>query len=250
MSVFALPLIQCSFNNLRVMYCFVPFIVITLLLVIDAVRSHRKVYLTFMILTSFAPVCLGHETSNLYYFNWRVKEQDRIHMENIATDLWRKYGRTITKPVAIIGGWEYYPNCWEAMRPFAYLPLVNHPFPTYSNVTSHNVPREFYMIAREKVGLVLKMPEARIYEAIKNNNELLRSAAYPSDGYVFEFNDVVVVNLGDPKDQKWPEYKWEDYYSPNEKLLAKVLHLDKIRVMITNFACKIKEYSKRFAWAL
>ena len=245
LSVFVFPVVQCSFANLRTFYCLIPFIAFSGMLLLQ-VWSKRLC--GEALLTIFALV-MAHETSTLYYYNWKVKEHDKLHMSIIAHDLWRQYGLKIDKPVAIIGGWKHFPTCWEDLRPFRQLPLVNYPFTTYSNMTSMAVPREFYMVAREKIGLLAPMPDFQKYAKMRTDRTLLNAPSYPKAGYIYEHDGVIVVNLGHHNSQ-WGVFHYEDYSSPNEQLLARMLKLNKFDKFLLAAKSSFRKLAKEYPWTL
>ena len=245
-SVFVLPIIQCNFANLRTFYCLIPLIVFTGMLILKF--STRKSFVSLGVLI-ICTMGMAHETATLYYYNWKVKEHDKLHMSIVAHDLWGKYGLRIERPVAIIGGWQHYPTCWEDLRPFRQLPLINHPFTSYSNVTCVNVPREFYMVAREKVGLLIPMPDLQTYAVLRSDKELLSHPAYPKPGYIFEHHDLIVVNLGKYNSQ-WGTFRYEDYSSPNEKLLRHTLGMDKIDRFLIRISKYFRDLAERYPWTV
>lgn len=248
LSVFAMPAIQCSSSNLRIFWCFFPLIAFSGAAAMRGAEGRRRgVRIASIALVAFAVLSLAHETATLYYYNWKVKTHDALHMGNVATDVWRKCGVAPDKPVAVIGGWPHYPACWEDMRPNRDMPLLNHPFTTYSNMTDGNVPREFYMVAREKVGLVVDMPPDDAYGRAKG---LVASApAYPQDGYVFEADGMIVVNLGE-RSGRWRRFDFKSFRSPNEKLLFKTIGEDGIDALKRRLARPFLALASRHPWVL
>lgn len=245
LSVFVFPVIQCSFANLRTFYCLIPFIAFSGMLLLQ-VWSKRLC--GEALLTIFAFV-MAHETSTLYYYNWKVKEHDKLHMSIVAHDLWQQYGLNIDKPVAIIGGWKHYPTCWEDLRPFRQLPLINYPFTTYSNMSCIAVPREIYMVAREKIGLLAPMPDLQTYNNLCSDKTLLDKTSYPAPGYMFEKDGVVVVNLG-RHDSQWGAFRYQDYATPNEKLLARTLQLNKLDDFLFAATSPFRKLAEEYPWTL
>ncbi|MBP5510478.1 MAG: hypothetical protein J6Z49_06130 [Kiritimatiellae bacterium] len=245
LSVFVFPVIQCSFANLRTFYCFMPLIALSGMLLLQ--MSSRRL-LTAVLMTIVA-LGLAHETSTLYYYNWKVKEHDKLHMSIVAQDLWKKYGLKINKPVAIIGGWKHYPTCWEDLRPFRQLPLINYPFTTYSNMSCISVPREIYMVAREKIGLLVPMPDLQTYSRLCADITLLNSPAYPASGYIVEKDGVIVVNLGLHNSQ-WGVFRYKDYATPNEKLLERTLRLNKLDNFLFEATSPFRKLAKDYPWTL
>lgn len=245
LSVFVFPMIQCSFANLRTFYCLIPLISFSGMLLLKVISKKHL----FAILMAILAAGMAHETATLYYYNWKVKEHDKLHMSIVAHDLWKKYGLKIERPVAVIGGWKHYPTCWEDLRPFRSLPLINYPFTTYANMTSANVPREFYMVAREKIGLLVSMPDLQKYSSLCSKKELLNAPAYPKDGYIFEHDGVIVVNLGQPNSQ-WGAFRYGDYASPNEKLLANKFGRIRFVEYMLKFTSVFRELAKRYPWTL
>ena len=244
LSIFVFPVIQCSFANLRTFYCFIPFLAFSGMLLLQF--SSKRLFAVFMTIVALG---MAHETSTLYYYNWKVKEHDKLHMSIVAHDLWERYGLKIEKPVAIIGGWKHYPTCWEDLRPFRSLPLINYPFTTYANMTSANVPREFYMVAREKVGLLVSMPDQQTYNSLCSDNALLAAPAYPMSGYIFEHDGVIVVNLG-RHNLQWGAFRYGDFASPNEKLLADTLGLSQFGEFMLKSTSFFREMAKKYPWTL
>lgn len=245
LSIFVFPTIQCSVANLRTFYCFIPFIAFAGVLLLHLMpRRGLAVGVVFVCILGMA-----HETATLYYYNWKVKEQDKLHMSIVAHDLWKKYGLRVEKPVAIIGGWKHYPTCWEDLRPFRQLPLVNYPFTTYSNMTSANVPREFYMVAREKIGLLVPMPDLQTYVKLQSDKKLLESPAYPTAGYIFEYEGLIVVNLG-VADSQWGTFHYGDYASPNEKLLERTIGLKKIDEFLMRATTMFRNLAQEYPWTV
>ena len=245
LSIFVFPTIQCSVANLRTFYCFIPFIAFAGVLLLQLMP--RRVLAFGVVLVCI--LGMAHETATLYYYNWKVKEQDKLHMSIVAHDLWKKYGLRVGKPVAIIGGWKHYPTCWEDLRPFRQLPLINYPFTTYSNMTSANVPREFYMVAREKIGLLVPMPDLQTYVKLQSDKKLLESPAYPASGYIFEHDGLIVVNLG-VADSQWGTFRYGDYASPNEKLLEKTIGLKKFDDFLMRTTSVFRNLAKEYPWTV
>lgn len=245
LSVFVFPVIQCSFANLRTFYCLIPLIALSgmLLLQVMSKRLWGEALLTLFSLG------MMHETSTLYYYNWKVKEHDKLHMSIVAYDLWRQYGLKIDKPVAIIGGWKHYPTCWEDLRPFRQLPLINYPFTTYSNMSCVAVPREIYMVAREKIGLLVPMPDLPTYSRLCADEKLLNFPSYPSPGYIFEQGGAIVVNLGQHNTQ-WGVFRYQDYATPNEKLLARTIQLNKIDNFLFEVTSSLRKLADKYPWTL
>ena len=192
---------------------------------------------------------MAHETSTLYYYNWKVKDHDKLHMSIVAHDLWMKYGLKLEKPVAIIGGWKHYPTCWEDLRPFRQLPLLSHPFTTYSNMTCANTPREFYMVAREKIGLLVPMPDLQMYAKLRSEKKLLEAPAYPMPGYIFEHDGVIIVNLGKAGSQ-WGTFHYGDYASPNEKLLERTIGLRRFDQFLLGATSWFRTLAEDYPWTL
>ncbi len=250
LSILAFPILQCASANIRTYYCFIPLIAFSGLYLWQA--SQGKPYKQWItgICLGFSILALGHETATLYYFRARVREQDQFHMGIIAHDLWQQYGTTIPMPVAIVGGFTSYSAGWEAMRPFRFLPLINDPFSLYSGVTSNNVPREFYMISRELVGITVQLPEWDHYQKLRTRKDLVTlHPAYPIQGYIFEAEGVIVVNLGAIGTQ-WPRFSFNDFRSPNEILLYKSLKLNSLAEKIIFLTEPIRNLAKRYPWAL
>lgn len=246
LSVFALPVIQCSFANLRTHFGLIALISFTGMLAMQRFSCRRILVGTIIL---FAILGMAHETSTLYYYNWKLKEHDKLHMSIVAHDLWKKYGLKIEKPVAITGGWKHYPTCWEDLRPFRQLPLINYPFTTYSNMSSIAVPREFYMVAREKIGLLAPMPDLKRYSKICADRTLLNAPSYPKPGYIFEQDGVVVVNLGEHNSQ-WGVFHYEDYASPNEQLLIRTLRMNKFDNFLLAATSPFRKLAKDYPWTL
>lgn len=246
LSVFAFPVVQCASANLRTYYCLTPLIAFSGALLWRAWGGCRRARWVAVALVTLSVTSLGHETATLYYFRWKVREQDRMHMGFVAQDLWRLYGSRLEKPVAVVGGMDGYPTGWEDFRPFRFLPLLSQPFSLYSNMTSHNVPREFYMIAREHVGLVAPMPEWNHYQALLKRKDLVRNHPhYPSPGYIFEEEGVVIVNFGEDGTQ-WRAFRFEDYRSPNERLLHKTLRLDQAANAVLRLTAPLRRGAKAY----
>lgn len=245
MSVFVFPLFQCSFANLRTFYCLIPLIAFSGMFLLQ-VSSKRLCVSALLVILVYG---LAHETSTLYYYNWKVKENDELHMSVVAHDLWKEYGLKIEKPVAIIGGWKHYPACWEDLRPFRQLPLINYPFTTYSNMSNIAVPRELYMVAREKVGLLVPMPDLQTYGRLSSDMTLLTQPSYPKAGYIFEKDGVIIVNLG-RHDTQWGKFRYKDYASPNEKLLDQTLRLDKMDSFFIKLTSPFRVLAKDYPWVL
>lgn len=243
LTIFAMPCLQCSSANLRIFYCLNPFVAFSGLLLVKLLDKNKTLRILSCFFVGLCILSLAHETSTLYYYQWKSKNHDALHMGNVATDLWRKYGIAPNKPVAVIGGWSHYPTCWEDMRPNRDMPLLNHPFSTYSNMTDWNVPREFYMVAREKVGLVVNMPSNSEYGVAR---QLVNSSpAYPQDGYIFENNGVIIVNLGEHM-ERWKHFDFASFRSPNEQLLFNTLKEERWnelkRRLIRPFLCMASKY--------
>lgn len=245
LSIFVFPTIQCNVANLRTFYCFIPFIAFAGVLVLQ-LMPRRRLALGVVLVCVLE---MAHETATLYYYNWKVKEHDKLHMSIVAHDLWKKYGLKVEKPVAIIGGWKHYPTCWEDLRPFRQLPLINYPFTTYSNMSSVAVPREFYMVAREKIGLLVSMPDLQTYSKLCSDKALLGAPTYPNDGYMFEHNGVIVVNLG-VHDSQWGVFRYRDFASPNERLLERTFCLDKFDDYLLKATSLFRRLAKEYPWAL
>ena len=245
LSVFALPVVQCSFANLRTHFSLIPLVSFSGMFLAKITVK----WIVSAIILIVALLGMAHETSTLYYYNWKVKEHDKLHMSIVAHDLWEKYGLRIEKPVAIIGGWKHYPTCWEDLRPFRSLPLINYPFTTYANMTSANVPREFYMVAREKVGLLVSMPDLQTYNNLCSDNALLAAPSYPMAGYIFEHDGVIIVNLGQ-YDSQWGRFRYGDFASPNEKLLADTLGLSRFDEFMLKSTSIFRELAKEYPWTL
>lgn len=246
LSIFVFPAIQCSTANLRTFYCFVPFIAFTGILVLRLMP--KRVLALGIILVCI--LGMAHETATLYYYNWKVKEQDKLHMAIVAHDLWKKYGLKIEKPVAIVGGWKHYPTCWEDLRPFRQLPLINYPFTTYSNMSCVAVPREFYMVAREKIGLLAQMPDLQDYAKVSSDSELLATVPqYPLPGYIVEHDGMIVVNLG-PHDSQWDVFRYGDFATPNEKLLERTLRLNRIDDCLLKATSVFRRLAEEYPWTL
>lgn len=245
LSVFALPVVQCSFANLRTHFSLIPLISFAgmFLVKITAKRIMAAIILTVALLG------MAHETSTLYYYNWKVKEHDKLHMSIVAHDIWEKYGLRMEKPVAIIGGWKHYPTCWEDLRPFRLLPLINYPFTTYSNMSSVAVPREFYMVAREKIGLLVPMPDLQAYSRLCSDTALLNAPAYPTPGYIFEREGVIVVNLGKHNVQ-WDSFRYSDYASPNEQLLDRTFGLSKVDAFLIKATGIFRDLAEEYPWTV
>lgn len=246
LSCFVLPVIQCSFANLRTFYCFIPLVSFTGMLFLKLPWKRPYIVIGMIAICIFG---MAHETATLYYYNWKVKEHDKLHMSIVAHDLWSKYGLRIDKPVAIIGGWKYYPTCWEDLRPFRQLPLINHPFTTYSNMTCANVSREFYMVAREKIGLLVPMPDLQTYAKLRADKKLLEAPAYPNAGYIFEHDGVIVVNLGVAGSQ-WGSFRYRDYVSPNEELLERTIGLRRFDQFLIGATSWFRKLAEDYPWTL
>ena len=245
-SIFALPVLQGSVANLRTHYCLIVFLCFGFILALKILMARTVLKKISAALIVYFMIELGHETSTLYYYNWKVKHHDEMHMAVIAHDLWSKYGKDIQKPVAIIGGWKRVSTCWEDMRPFRELPLINHPFTTYSNVNECNVPREFYMVAREKVGLVVRMPD----RVVRENIHLPKDCPeYPSPGYIYETNGVIVVNLGGDL-SPWTRFEYENYLSPNEKLLDRTLHCGGLDASLYRLTEPFRALLRKYPWSV
>lgn len=249
-SVLAFPVLQCASANLRTYYCLTPLIAFSGLLLWQACAGGSWARRGAFVALLLSIVTLGHETATLYHFRRKVRAQDRMHMATVAEDLWRAYGTRLRRPVAIVGGIGAYPTGWEDMRPFRFLPLLSMPFNLYSNMTSHNVPREFYMIAREKVGLVAPMPTWERYQALLARKDLVeKRPAYPQKGYIFEEEGTVIVNLGKAGTQ-WRPFRFEDYRSPNERLLYRTLRLDAAAEGLLRLTAPLRRWVERTPWAV
>ena len=250
LSVFVFPTFQCSVANLRTHYCLIAFLCFGALLLVRVCEGRVALKKVVICLVLYGVFEMSHETATLYYYNWKLKSHDEMHMSFIAHDLWTLYGKNIQKPVAVVGGWNYSPTCWEDMRPFRELPLVNHPFTTYSNVNDHNVVREFYMVAREKVGLVVQMPESAVYDVYRGDKRMQRErSAYPFPGYIFETNGVVVVNLGADRNP-WPSFKFDDFASPNERLLDRAVMAQAFDRWLMKVTDPFRLLAKAYPWAV
>ena len=247
MSIFAMPCFICSSANLRIFLCFSPFIAFSAMVLLSLVKHRKTLHVVCAVLLVVVVLSLAHETSTLYYYQWKLKSHDALHMGNVATDIWRKYGLSPDKPVAVIGGWSHYPTCWEDMRPNRDLPLLNKPFSSYSNMSDANVPREFYMVAREKVGLVVDMPPADVYEKAKQLTGTM--PAYPQNGYIFEKDGLIVVNLGEHV-ARWKRFDFKAYRSPNERLLFKSLREDKWLDFKQRMIKPFLNLAKKYPWTL
>ena len=250
LSVFSFPILQGSCGTTRIMFGFVSLIAMSGALALRLCGQKGKRVNVVLLVLSFAILSMGHETATLYYYNWKTKGQDGMHMSFIARDLWGMFGLKIKKPVAVVGGFKHYPTGWDDLRPFNKLPLLHRPFTTYSNINSANVPREFYMLAREKIGLVVKMPELDVYQKLIGDKLLVKSIpAYPRPGYIQEREDLIVVNLG-PGDDQWEHFNYADFASPNEKLLAEYVHLSDFDKMMYSITSPFRRLAERYPWAL
>ncbi len=251
LSIFAFPVLQCASAVLRTYYCLVPFIAFSGLALWQWARGRCVARWGVAVALLLAIGAAGHETATLYYFRWKTRELDRAHMATVSRDLWRRYGTAIDRPVAILGGFSHYPTLWQDHRPFRFLPLLSMPFSLYSNVTSHNVPREFYMIARELNGTVLRMPEWDCHQALRARQDEIVSEhpAYPRPGYIFEQEGVVIVNLGKPQTQ-WRAFRFEDYRSPNEILLCHTLRTEAFAQALLRATRPFRDWAARYPWAL
>ena len=246
-SIFVMPFLLCSASNLRIFLCLSPFIAFSGVFLMKLTERRKMIGVFCNVLMVFVVGSLAHETATLYYYQWKVKTHDALHMGNVAKDIWRLYGLSPEKPVAIIGGWSYYPTCWEDMRPNRDMPLLVNPFSTYSNMTDNNVPREFYMVAREKVGLVVDMPTQDAYEKAKVLVGMF--PGYPQDGYIFEKDGLIIVNLG-PHTTRWKRFDFTQYRSPNEKLLFRTIGEDRIDEFKKKITKPFLSLAERYPWVL
>ena len=247
LSIFAMPVVQCSAANLRIYYCLSAFIAFSGALLMQCAAGRKGVHQLCSVAVVVAILSLAHETSTLYYYQWKLKSHDALHMGNVANDIWRRFGLAPDKPVAVIGGWKHYPSCWEDMRPNRDLPLLDYPFSSYSNMTDINVPREFYMVAREKVGLVVIMPDAEAYRKAKTLTSAM--PAYPQEGYIAERDGLIVVNLGE-RMERWKRFDFAQYRSPNERLLSKAILEDKWLALKRRIAQPFINLSVQYPWVL
>lgn len=250
LSVFAFPVLQGSAANLRTHYCLIALISFGCMIVLRAMDGCKKMHALMAVIFAFFAFEMGQETATLYYYNWKLKHHDEMHMSVIAHDLWAQYGLNINKPVAVVGGWKDVNTCWEDMRPFQELSLVNKPYSTYSNVNDDNVAREFYMVAREKVGLVVPMPDIVVYDQLRIDKTIqMQRPAYPQHGYIFETNNVIVVNLGANR-TPWPAFRYRNYASPNELLIDEKLGMNRLTAWIYERTEIFRELADLYAWAL
>ena len=231
-SIFAHPVLQCSTSVMRAFFWFMPFVSLSYMICCEWAMAKKRFCGWLMVLVvTILTIESCHETATLYYFRWKVLEQDRLHASNIANDLWREYGTKMPKPVAIIGSIGRYPTNWDDLRPNSFLPLIHAPFHRlFSNMEGYgyNCPREVYMYLRELVGFVCKMPDEKEYNLIGQNKDLVKThPSYPQHGYIFEEGNTIIVNLGDP-DERWEKFDYRYWQSPNEKLLFKTLRIDEI----------------------
>lgn len=250
-SIFAFPVLQCASANLRTYYCLVPFVAFSGVMLwqwLSGKEIGRWVAAGVLLL---AILMLGHETATLYYFRWKTRELDRAHMASVAMDLWKEYGTSFNRPVAILGGFTHYPTLWHDFRPFRSLPLLSMPFSLYSNMTSHNVPREFYMIARELNGAVIRMPDWEVYQSLRNqqNKIIEQHPSYPRPGYIFDQDGIVIVDLGIAGTQ-WRPFRFDDYRSPNENLLYKTLHVDALTRLTKAWMCPLYQLVEKYPWSI
>ena len=251
LSILAFPVLQCASANLRVYYCLTPFVAFAGVAFWQWTYGRVVGRVAVAAVLAYAIVALGHETATLYYFRWKSRELDRAHMAAVSMDLWRHYGTATERPVAILGGFEHYPTLWHDFRPFRFLPLLSMPFSLYSNMTSHNVPREFYMIARELDGALFRMPDWEAYQTLRDNQETIiaNRPAYPRPGYIFEQDGVIIVNLGSLGTQ-WRAFRFDDYRSPNEILLYRTLRVDALAHALISATAPVRRLAERYPWAL
>ena len=227
-SVFFHSVLQCSTNAYRVYFCFMPFVGLSFALCVNWALSRRSVCRVVVLLAVFvATVESCHETADLYYFHWKIMEQDRLHAGTVATDLWRRYGTVIEKPIVAVGSLGRYPTNWHDQRPFRFLPQLGDPLErTFSNMSGYNCPREFYMFMRELTGFVCTMPPEPECRRLKEVSSLITDhPAYPQPGYIFETNGTIIVNFGD-RENRWRSFDYADWRSPNEQFLFRTLKLD------------------------
>ena len=230
MSPLVHPVMQCSTSVMRAQFWFMPFVAVSYMLCCNWALSRKTFFRRIVILLlSLCTLESCHETATLFYFRWKVLEQDRLHASVVATDLWRLYGTKLSKPVFTIGYLGRYPTNWDDLRPCRFFPLINNPFSRlHSNMYGygHNCPREVFMYLRELVGFVCTMPEESICKSLAERADLITTKpAYPEPGYIFEEDGVIVVNFGDP-DSKWESFDYANWRTPNEELLFRTLRLN------------------------
>ena len=105
------------------------------------------------------------------------------------------------------------------------------------------------MVAREKIGLLAPMPDFQKYAKMRTDRTLLNAPSYPKAGYIYEHDGVIVVNLGHHNSQ-WGVFHYEDYSSPNEQLLARMLKLNKFDKFLLAATSSFRKLAKEYPWTL
>lgn len=245
-SIFAFPMLQCSSSNFRTQYFFMPFLgfgVVILLEYIYCKRMLHRVVVFFVLGLSFFML---RETSGQYYYRWKVSQLDDMHWNRVVGDLWKKYGRDISKPVLFVGAFSEYPATWNDLRPNRHLPLLNNPFLSFSYFSSNGVAREPYIILAQKMGVAIPMPEYSKVPKLQSDSKYRGNRPeYPMDGYVYEVDDLIIVNLGRGDLRK---FKYEDYLNDNERMVDRILHLDVFDNLLLNITDPIRRLAVKYPW--
>ncbi len=68
-------------------------------------------------------------------------------------------------------------------------------------------------------------------------------------GYIFEHDGVIVVNLGMAGSQ-WGTFRYEDYASPNEKLLERTIGLRKFDQFLVGYTSWFRKLAEDYPWTV
>ena len=246
LSIFAFPLLQCSSSNFRTQYFFMPFVGFGTVMLLHGLKNGsalKCIILIFMVCMSFL---MARETSSLYYYRWKVSRLDDMHWSNVMSDLWRRYGLNVEKPVLFVGGFNEYPGTWDDLRPNRHLPLLNNPFPAFSYFSAVGVPREQYIVLVQKLGATLTMPEYSLVDELKSQPRFQEDhAGYPHEGYIYEVDDYIVVNLGHGG---FPKFCYENYANNSEKRVNSIFCVDAFDKWLYKVTAGIRSLATEYPW--
>ncbi|MFZ4397704.1 MAG: hypothetical protein ACOYOU_19005 [Kiritimatiellia bacterium] len=228
-SNFALALIQGAPTPYRACQSFAVMVGVVwmslYLLAAQRVRLQRIVLVVAVLLVLFQ----SRDLSLWFYNNYRRFEMDKNNFQTMVNTLESKFGRNIRKPVVVVGEVPAYPTLRNDDHPLAFLPKKYGPSQENgrNRFSSVGVRREFYLFAKHVCGFVCTLPTTEQVVEAQATVRTNQQPAWPLDGYIREYDQYVVLNLGvDESGTAQPNRAMNDtYLSDNEKELFRKLRV-------------------------
>lgn len=217
-------------------------IAFTWMLILKLTENRKNMHYLGVVIALLLIFWQLRDLSLWFYNDYRRFQMDKHHALILANDISRVCGANVKKPVALIGNpVKFYHTLMKERHDFDYMPKLYPIVRTNGKSIIHGegVRREKYLLIREVACIEYVFPSEIQFQEASIRIKTTQQPSWPFEGYVQQYDDMVVVNLGDPNDGDQAVPSRENFLSPNEKLMYSKLGITKIRKEMISFGHRI-----------